>query len=488
MPPAASGLRCETINSASATTVTELERQLARRRGRPAADLTRAARQPRVRQQDHADRRRPARPDRDRRGALHLRLGPRLPARLPPHRPHRRPPRRLVGADPRLHRHRQRPRRRRRRRPARRRTHHVPRAAAPRGARAQHDRASTGRPNASPGSPTRFPSSTVRASSTASPCATSRTSPPGSPRRASTSRPYFGSLDNEARIEAERKLQTNEIKALVATTALGMGYDKPDLSFVVHFQSPGSPVAYYQQVGRAGRALDDEPRHPAARPGGRTDPGLVHRAGLRRGAPRQRHRQRVRLVRRAGAADGDPGEAEREDRHAGTRRQATRRRRRARTRRRHQLPAHARAVDVPGQPRRGGHDGAPARTAGDGRLLPHHRLPDALHRQPARRPRAPTTAESATTAPAPPTFVSRRSSWSPLPSGSCSPARSRSTPKKMYLDADTGGRKKIPAERTARRRPGTVRCGATPAGASSSATASSPPERSTTDSSTRSPN
>ena len=35
-----------------------------------------------------------------------------------------------------------------------------------------------------------------------------------------------------------------------------MGYDKPDLSFVVHFQSPGSPVAYYQQVGRAGRALD----------------------------------------------------------------------------------------------------------------------------------------------------------------------------------------------------------------------------------------
>jgi ATP-dependent DNA helicase RecQ len=67
---------------------------------------------------------------------------------------------------------------------------------------------------------------------------------------------YFGSLDNEARVEAERKLQTNEIKALVATTALGMGYDKPDLSFVVHFQSPGSPVAYYQQVGRAGRALE----------------------------------------------------------------------------------------------------------------------------------------------------------------------------------------------------------------------------------------
>jgi ATP-dependent DNA helicase RecQ len=67
---------------------------------------------------------------------------------------------------------------------------------------------------------------------------------------------YHGSLPNEQRLAAEEQLQTNQIKALVATTALGMGYDKPDLGFVVHFQSPGSPVAYYQQVGRAGRALD----------------------------------------------------------------------------------------------------------------------------------------------------------------------------------------------------------------------------------------
>ncbi len=67
---------------------------------------------------------------------------------------------------------------------------------------------------------------------------------------------YHGSMDNELRLDGEHKLQTNAIKALVATTALGMGYDKPDLSFVVHFQSPASPVAYYQQVGRAGRALD----------------------------------------------------------------------------------------------------------------------------------------------------------------------------------------------------------------------------------------
>jgi len=53
----------------------------------------------------------------------------------------------------------------------------------------------------------------------------------------------------------EQALLDNDVKALVATTALGMGYDKPDLAFVFHYQTPGSVVAYYQQVGRAGRAL-----------------------------------------------------------------------------------------------------------------------------------------------------------------------------------------------------------------------------------------
>ena len=53
----------------------------------------------------------------------------------------------------------------------------------------------------------------------------------------------------------EQALLNNKVKALVATTALGMGYDKPDLAFVIHYQMPGSVVAYYQQVGRAGRAL-----------------------------------------------------------------------------------------------------------------------------------------------------------------------------------------------------------------------------------------
>ena len=59
----------------------------------------------------------------------------------------------------------------------------------------------------------------------------------------------------ERRVELEQALLQNRVKALVATTALGMGFDKPDLAFVIHYQTPGSVVAYYQQVGRAGRAL-----------------------------------------------------------------------------------------------------------------------------------------------------------------------------------------------------------------------------------------
>ena len=60
----------------------------------------------------------------------------------------------------------------------------------------------------------------------------------------------------DRREELEQALLNNQVKALVATTALGMGYDKPDMAFVIHYQMPGSVVAYYQQVGRAGRALD----------------------------------------------------------------------------------------------------------------------------------------------------------------------------------------------------------------------------------------
>ncbi|WP_373423047.1 RecQ family ATP-dependent DNA helicase [Sinomonas atrocyanea] len=64
---------------------------------------------------------------------------------------------------------------------------------------------------------------------------------------------YTGKTDTEDRERAEQLLKDNEVKALVATSALGMGFDKPDLGFVVHLGAPSSPVAYYQQVGRAGR-------------------------------------------------------------------------------------------------------------------------------------------------------------------------------------------------------------------------------------------
>ena len=67
---------------------------------------------------------------------------------------------------------------------------------------------------------------------------------------------YTGRTDPADRERLEGELRRNEVKALVATSALGMGFDKPDLGFVVHLGAPSSPVAYYQQVGRAGRATE----------------------------------------------------------------------------------------------------------------------------------------------------------------------------------------------------------------------------------------
>ncbi|HEX3071747.1 MAG TPA: DNA-processing protein DprA, partial [Thermoanaerobaculia bacterium] len=63
--------------------------------------------------------------------------------------------------------------------------------------------------------------------------------------------------DSADREMLEARLLRNDLKVLVATVALGMGFDKPDLGFVVHFQRPGSVVHYYQQIGRAGRAVDE---------------------------------------------------------------------------------------------------------------------------------------------------------------------------------------------------------------------------------------
>lgn len=67
---------------------------------------------------------------------------------------------------------------------------------------------------------------------------------------------YYAEIAPEEKVLTVEKFMKNEIKALVATVAFGMGFDKPDISFVIHFQRPGNVVAYYQQIGRAGRVID----------------------------------------------------------------------------------------------------------------------------------------------------------------------------------------------------------------------------------------
>ena len=75
--------------------------------------------------------------------------------------------------------------------------------------------------------------------------------------RGLTAAAYSGRTDDAERRQAEDDLLANRLKALVATSALGMGFDKPDLGFVVHLGAPSSPIAYYQQVGRAGRGVEE---------------------------------------------------------------------------------------------------------------------------------------------------------------------------------------------------------------------------------------
>jgi ATP-dependent DNA helicase RecQ len=75
-------------------------------------------------------------------------------------------------------------------------------------------------------------------------------------QRGHTVRAYSGQTEQAERLAAESELLDNSVKALVATSALGMGFDKPDLGFVVHLGAPPSPIAYYQQVGRAGRGVE----------------------------------------------------------------------------------------------------------------------------------------------------------------------------------------------------------------------------------------
>jgi RecQ family ATP-dependent DNA helicase len=122
---------------------------------------------------------------------------------------------------------------------------------------------------------------------------------------------YYGGLETAERERLEAKLLRNEVKALVSTVALGMGFDKPDLGFVIHFQRPGSLVAYYQQIGRAGTGARRRDRRPAQRSRGRRDPRLLRRDGVPRGV-RASAGARDRRRRACDQAQGDRGAAQSE--------------------------------------------------------------------------------------------------------------------------------------------------------------------------------
>jgi ATP-dependent DNA helicase RecQ len=72
-------------------------------------------------------------------------------------------------------------------------------------------------------------------------------------------KPYFADVEtetDESRVELENQLLENKVKALVSSVALGMGFDKPDLHFVIHYPHPGRIRTADQPLGRAGRGVE----------------------------------------------------------------------------------------------------------------------------------------------------------------------------------------------------------------------------------------
>ena len=265
--------------------------------------------------------------------------------------------------------------------------------------------------------------------------------------RASPPRPTAARSRPSSASTVEERLLRNEVKAVVATSALGMGYDKPDLGFVVHYQAPGSVIAYYQQVGRAGRGVEHADVVLLRGAEDRAHPGLLHRAGVP--AARARRRACSRALERATAATLPALMARRQPRHGPHRGDAQGARRRGRGRARDGTRWVRRAGTALGLRRRAlraGHRAAPRRAGGDGRLRRRRPLPDARAAGGARRPRPAATAAAARSAP-------RRASPAPLDPALVRAAtlHLRSRPlvlevKKMAPGPPTGTMRKLPED------------------------------------------
>ena len=195
---------------------------------------------------------------------------------------------------------------------------------------------------------------------------------------------YTGRTEPAERVRVEAALRANAVKAVVATSALGMGYDKPDLAFCLHVGSPGSPVDYYQQVGRAGRALESAvvvllPSETDARLwewfATASVPVPDDAAAVLRALDRRRHEQRAR------ARVGD----RRTPQQGGAARQGARRRWRGRAHGR-RVARDGRALELrPREVRRAG-GRAPCRVRADAHLRPGRRLSGRAAAARARRP------------------------------------------------------------------------------------------------------
>ena len=112
-----------------------------------------------------------------------------------------------------------------------------------------------------------------------SPSATPTWSPTGCRGHGIAAQAYCGEVDSARRIEVEERLLANDLKAVVATSALGMGYDKPDLGFVVHYQAPSRRSPTTSRWAAPGGPSTARGR-AAARRRGPADPGLLHPAAF----------------------------------------------------------------------------------------------------------------------------------------------------------------------------------------------------------------